>query len=181
VRRRLGYSWGETTAVREANYPCDALVADPHQEAWRALDIDAPAALVWRWLCQLRVAPYSYDWVDNRGRRSPQELTPGSDELELGQRALVYFEIAAFERDRSLTLHVPDSPFGELAVGYSVTPVADDRTRLHAKVIVRYPKRVKVMHRVPPLGDLIMMRKQLRTFKRLAERDHWRTQGEPPV
>jgi len=178
VLRRLGYSWGETAAEREAHYAVDDLITDPHQEAYRALDVDAPPALVWRWLCQLRVAPYSYDWVDNRGRRSPQELTPGADELELGQRALVFFEIAGFERDRSLTLHVAESRFGELAVGYLVTPLADDRTRLLAKVVVRFPGSAKAMRRVPPLGDLVMMRKQLRTFKRLAERDHQRTQGE---
>lgn len=174
--RRLGYSWGETETEREARYPCDDLIAEPHQEAYRALDVHAPAAIVWRWLCQLRVAPYSYDWVDNRGRRSPQELTPGADDLELGQRALVFFEIAGFERDRSLTLHAAQSRFGDLAVGYVVTPLADDRARLLAKVIVRYPNGAKAMRRVPPLGDLVMMRKQLRTFRRLAERDHQRSE-----
>ena len=38
----------------------------------RAIDLDASAELVMGWVTQLRRAPYSYDWVDNFGRRYPQ-------------------------------------------------------------------------------------------------------------
>ncbi len=174
----LGYSWGETEAERTAHYPGDDLIDEPHQECWRAIDVDAPAPLVWRWLCQLRVAPYSYDWIDNWGRRSPPELTPGLDDLEQGQQAVAIFRIAHFERDRSITLHAPKSIFGNVALSYVVTPVDDDRSRLTAKVIVRYPGVWRVMRHVPPVGDWIMMRKQLRTLKRYAERDHGRAVDE---
>ena len=168
---RLGYSWGESEAERAASYPGDALIDAPHQEAYRAIDVDAPAPLVWRWLCQLRAAPYSYDWIDNWGRKSPRELTPGLDDLEAGQQALVFFQIAGFERDRSLTLHAQRSVFGEVAVSYLVTPRDDGRSRLVAKVAVRYPRWVApVTRHVPPVGDLVMMRKQLRTLKECAER-----------
>jgi hypothetical protein len=153
-------------------YPCDAIVPAPHQAAFRAIDVDAPPPLVWRWLCQLRVAPYSYDWIDNWGRRSPRELTPGLEELARGQRALVFFEIADFEPDRSITLHASKSIFGEVAVSYRVSPDPAERSRIAVKVVVRYPRVVApVMRHVPPVGDLVMMRKQLRTLKQLAERD----------
>jgi hypothetical protein len=177
----LGYSWGETEAERAAAYPCDDLIEDPHQEAWRAIDVDAPAPLVWRWLCQLRVAPYSYDWIDNWGRRSPRELTPGLDDLEPGAKAVAIFKVADFERDRSITLHAPKSIFGNVALCYVVTPTDDERSRLTAKVIVHYPSPWRFMRHVPPVGDWIMMRKQLRTLKQYAERDHRRTLGEPPA
>lgn len=175
---RLGYSWGETEAERATQYPCDALIGDPHQSAFRAIDVAAPAPLVWRWLCQLRVAPYSYDWIDNWGRRSPRELTASLDDLEVGQNALSFFEIARFERDRSITLHAKKSVFGELAVSYCVVPTAEGRSRITVKLLARYSRRVAwLVRHVPPIGDLVMARKQLRTLKKLAERDHARTRG----
>jgi hypothetical protein len=167
----LGYSWGETAEERAMSYPCDGLIAQPHQTCFRAIDVDAPAPLVWRWLCQLRAAPYSYDWIDHWGRRSPRQLTRGLDQLEVGQRVMSIFRLAAFERDRSITLHTPRSIFGELAVSYVVTPTADDRARITVKLMVRYPGRWRFMRHVPPIGDWIMMRKQLRTLKKYAERD----------
>jgi hypothetical protein len=170
----LGYSWGETEAERAARYPCDDLLPEPHQECWRAIDVDAPASLVFRWLCQMRAAPYSYDWIDNWGRRSPRELTPGLDDLEVGQKVMTLFRIASFERDRHITLYTPKSIFGELAISYCVTPRDADRSRIAVKLMVRYPGRWRFMRHTPPIGDWIMMRKQLRTLKKYAERDHAR-------
>ncbi|MGI8745658.1 MAG: hypothetical protein ACR2NN_24410 [Bryobacteraceae bacterium] len=123
---------------------------------------------MFRWLCQLRVAPYSYDWIDNAGKRSPRELTPGLDQLAVGQRVMHIFRLAAFERDRHITV-VMDAPrakrlFGEVAVTYAVRP-----GRLAVKLRVRHVRRL--MKWLLPWGDLIMMRKQLLTLKRLAE-DH---------
>jgi hypothetical protein len=173
---KLGYSWGDTEAERAAHFPCDDLMADPQQSIFRAIDVDAPAPLVWRWLCQLRVAPYSYDWIDNWGRRSPRELTPGLDDLEAGQKAVAIFKVAHFERDRSITLSAQKSMFGDLALTYQVTPRTHDTSRIVVKLLVKYNGRVtrNVMGRVPPVGDLIMMRKQLRNLKKLAERDQER-------
>ena len=76
--------WGSTADERAASYPCDGLVADPDGVLFRAVDVAAPSALVFRWLCQLRVAPYSYDWIDNLGRCSPRRLIAGGLERSAG-------------------------------------------------------------------------------------------------
>jgi hypothetical protein len=82
------------------------------------------------------------------------------------------FRLAAFERDRSITLYCARSIFGELAVSYCVAATADDRAHITVKIMLRYPGVWRDMRHVPPIGDWIMMRKQLRTLKKLAERDH---------
>jgi hypothetical protein len=165
-------TWGSTAGERAESYPCDDLVAGPRRELFRAVDVDAPAAVVFRWVCQLRAAPYSYDLLDNLGRRSPRELTPSLDDLAVGQRVMTIFRLRAFEPGRSITVDATTWLFGHLAVTYRVVPVDDDRSRLVAK-LVGAPRRgcvAWVADRVLPAGDLVMMRKQLLTLKSLAER-----------
>jgi hypothetical protein len=70
--------WGSTAAERAEPYPRDRLLAEPEVTMFRAIDVEAPAATTFRWLCQLRAAPDSYDKLDNLGRRSPQTLTRDS-------------------------------------------------------------------------------------------------------
>ena len=137
------------------------------------MDVDAPVELVFRWLCQLRVAPYSYDWIDNLGRRSPRHLTPGLDRLEVGQSFMTIFRLVSFEDRRSITLDSTTTLFGRVVGTYVVAPTAEQRSRVVVKLIFASPRglRGSVTRRLLPAGDLVMMRKQLRTLKTLAERD----------
>ena len=169
-------TWGTTDEERAAAYPCDAVLTNAHAAYYRGLTVDAPPAVLFRWLCQLRVAPYSYDWIDNLGRQSPQELTPGLDELELGQRLMGQFDLVAFERDRHITVRtLPDSflagLFGGIAVTYLIVPVGPKESRLLVKLLARYPRGpIGWLVRVfLPWGDFVMMRKQLLNLGRLAE------------
>src|SRR5262249_6937940 len=68
-------TWGSTPAERRMQFPCDRHLPACDDALFRAVSVAAPAPLLFRWLCQLRVAPYSYDWLDNFGRRSPRQLT----------------------------------------------------------------------------------------------------------
>ena len=86
---------------------------------------------MFRWLCQLRVAPYSYDWLDNFGRRSPRTLTPGLDALEVGQRVMTIFELLEFDADSHLTIRTRSARFGVVVVTYRVSATEDpQRSRL---------------------------------------------------
>jgi hypothetical protein len=165
-------TWGSSAAERAAEYPCDGLIERPHV-VFRAIDIDAPSEIVFRWLCQMRVAPYSYDWIDNLGRRSPRHLRAGLDQLEIGQRFVAIFRLADFEDGRSITLDSDRALFGRAALTYRVDPVDDNHSRLVVKLAFagRCGLHDRVLGLFLPAGDLVMMRKQLLTFKALAERD----------
>jgi hypothetical protein len=164
--------WGSTAAERAEALPCDALLEDADERLHRAVDVEAPAATVFRWLCQLRAAPYSYDRLDNGGRQSPQTLTPGLERLERGQRVMRIFELVGFEQDRSITVLHEGRLFGRVAVTYRVSPLGERRARLLARLLVAYdrgPLTGLLARSVLPPGDLVMMRRQLLNLKRLAE------------
>ena len=60
--------------------------------------------------------------------------------------------------------------FGAIACTYRVSPAPDGKSRLVVKMLVRRPRGVlRLFAPVLPAGDLVMMRKQLLTLKRLAE------------
>ena len=82
--------WGATPAEVARRYPADEMYDGPTLALTRAVSVAAPADLTYRWLCQVAVAPYSYDLLDNWGRRSPTRLTPGADALALGQLVEVF-------------------------------------------------------------------------------------------
>jgi hypothetical protein len=143
---------------------------------FRGIDIDAPAAVVFRWICQLRVAPYSYDWLDNFGRRSPRQLTTGIEHLKLGDRFMMIFDLVDFEPDRQITLVVRriQRIFGPAAVTYLIVPGnQDDTSRLLVKLLLGGPTSVspvtKAKRKAMPWLELIMMRKQLMTLRDLAQ------------
>jgi hypothetical protein len=170
--RRISREWGSSPQARGRTHPCDEQLQSPRDALFRAVSIDAEPAVVFRWLCQLRIAPYSYDWIDNRGRRSPQHLTPGLDQLAVGQRVMRIFELVGFEDGRSLTLRLRrPRTWLDLAVSYEVAPEPDGRSRLLVTLVPRYGEGLvgQALRATLPTLDWIMMRRQLLNLKRLAE------------
>jgi len=171
-------SWGVTTAERDRAYPCDALLPGPADRLLRGVDVAAPADVVYRWVCQFRVAPYSYDWIDNLGRRSPRRPLPWCWDLEVGQTFSRIFTLESFVVGEHLTVRMAPGTgaraFGDLALTYAVVPVGPERSRLLA--VIRAPKPtnrlVALRSWLLGWGDLLMMRKQLLTFAAFAAREH---------
>ncbi len=174
-------TWGTTAAERERAYPCDDVLA-PGDDLFRGVDVAAPATVAYRRLCQLRLAPYSYDWIDNWGRRSPRQLVRGVDDVSVGDRVMTIFTLVDFRRDEHLTVRLTAPRarrlFGEIAVSYAIVPTSASGCRLLAKLRGGAARGPAGRARATLLawGDLVMMRKQLLTLARLAERD-WRAPG----
>ncbi len=167
--------WGTTSNERLLSYPCDSYIETFHDTYYRGVTIHADPEIIFQWICQMRVAPYSYDWIDNFGRKSPQKLIPGLDELETGQKIMFIFNLIDFKRNKHITIRFnkagPKS-FGDTVISYRIFSKGHAECRLIVKLIARYPKGFPgwLLSRILPLGDLIMMRRQLLNFKKLAER-----------
>ncbi|MGZ6792024.1 MAG: hypothetical protein ACXVFV_03655 [Mycobacteriales bacterium] len=162
-------SMGSTPEERARTWPAQELLPGPDLLLHRAVDVEAPAEVVFRWLCQLKVAPYSYDWVDNLGRRSPRTLTPGAEQLAVGQTVTTVFRIASFVQGESITLLLKGK--GWMAVTYAAVPAGPGRSRLVVTLVTRRRRRpwTPATGALLAWGDAVMMRKQLLTLKARAE------------
>ncbi|WP_068269677.1 polyketide cyclase [Aldersonia kunmingensis] len=162
----IGDRWGVTDAEMSRPYPCDEFVPNPVMAAWRGVTVYTTPDRVWRWIVQLRLAPYSYDWIDNLGRRSPRELqllpdpVPGDAFTATGGRP--QGRVLALDPGRHLTATIMGA-----VMSYVLIPDGADATRLVLKVA--QPKW-RLLGPFLCLGDLVMARRQLANLKQLAER-----------
>ncbi len=167
-------AWGATEEERALSFPCDSYVGSPQATLYRGIEVLAPPEIVYRWLCQLRVAPYAYDWLDNSGRQSPRELTPGVEQLAPGQEILVMFEVLEFEPNEQITIQaarfVPF--FTNVAMTYRIVPRGANRCRIVSKLTGHDTGRYLTGLRGDcfPIPEVLLMRKQMLTIKGLAER-----------
>ncbi len=163
-------TWGDVLPVDLVRpLPCDDWIDEPHQVLHRAAVSEAPPVELFRWVAQLRAAPYSYDWIDNLGRRSPSRLI-GLPQPVIGDRVNAIFTVVDVEAGRSITMRFVAGWFGEVVCTYLVEP-----WDAGSRVLVRFPVRyadgpaAKAVSWLLPAGDLVMMRRQLLNLARLAE------------
>jgi antitoxin (DNA-binding transcriptional repressor) of toxin-antitoxin stability system len=160
----IGDRWGVDADEVARRYPCDDLVPRPVLSAWRGVTVDASPDRVWPWLVQIRLAPYSYDRVDNLGHRSPQRLcglpdpAVGDPFTAVGGRPVG--RIVSVEPGHHLTGRIMGA-----VMSYVLVP-SGPRTRLLLKVVLRRGRPVAPLVSV---GDLVMARRQLLNLKQLAE------------
>jgi hypothetical protein len=162
----IGDRWAVTDDETRRTYPCDQWVKAPQLQAWRAVTIEASVHDVWPWVAQIRLAPYSYDWIDNLGRRSPQSLL-GLDDPSVGEP---FTTAGGVRLGRLLSVDPGRELTGRIAgtvISYVLESQAKTRTRLLMKIIGRNGRLVAPLL---VIGDLVMARRQLLNIKRLAER-----------
>ena len=162
----IGDRWGVSDDEVSRDYPCDEFVTAPALRAWRGVRVNAPPDAVWPWVVQVRLAPYSYDWIDNLGRRSPRELA-GLPDPRVGDRFTTaggreLGRIVSVEPGRQLTATIMGA-----FMSYVLVPEDSGSTRLLLKVVMRTNRWAAV---VLSVGDLVMARRQLLNLKQLAER-----------
>lgn len=169
--------WGATEAEVARTWPCDVLQPDPAVRLLRAVDVAAPVDLVAAWLGNLRLAPYSYDLLDNLGRRSPRTLATHLPPVAVGDRVAGVFTVVDVVPGEGLTAATrpgsgAERAFGRVTMTYAAHAGAGT-TRLVG--VVRQGGAAGRVEAARSLalawGDLVMMRRQLFTLRDLAERD----------
>lgn len=114
VRPRL-VRWGATDAEVDGPYPGAGLIPGGERSATMAATIDAPPSAVWPWLVQMghdRGGWYSWDRLDNWGRRSAGHIQPRWQAIALGDRMAANpdgsqaWVVAALEPERFLGLRM---------------------------------------------------------------------------
>ncbi|MEV7868773.1 hypothetical protein AB0P17_22365 [Streptomyces sp. NPDC088124] len=158
----IGDRWGVSDSEILRSYPCDDFVTSPALQAWRGVGVEAPAEEVWPWVAQVRLAPCSYDWIDNLGRRSPRELV-GIPDPQVGEK----FTTAGGRALGRIASVEPGNQLTGAFMSYVLVPQDHDTTRLPLKVVMQTSRRAALGL---PVGDLIMARRQLLNLKHLAER-----------
>ena len=133
--------------------------------------------VVWQWVAQIRLAPYSYDWIDNLGRRSPQELRGLPEPVvgepftcALGGRPYGQIEVV------SAGQHLTGTIMGAV-MSYLLVPIERGlQTRLLLKIVTRGGRVIAPLLSV---GDLIMARRQLLNSQRSPSAPRLLEGGEP--
>jgi hypothetical protein len=165
------WNWNITSEEKKESFPCDKYAPANYRGMLRGINIYASANIVFRWICQIKIAPYSYDWIDNGGRQSPRKLSPGLERLEIGQNFLIG-RIVEFEEGSDITCVIPEMYFliCPMSITYKVRSTGLKTSRIIVKIDVGYESLLdKIRGNLLAIGDLIMMRKQLVTLKELAE------------
>jgi hypothetical protein len=184
VRPRM-FTWGATRNEIGSSMPGDDACPRPHLNATRAVTIAARPQDVWPWLVQWgwnRAGFYSYDLLDNLGRRSARSILPQFQHLRVGDwvpmggrpTPATAFRVSRLEPGTLMLWEKPGSTWLWL-----LAPAGAGQTRLITRLRSRYawgrPAIVTELI-LMEIGDPFMMRKCLLGIKQRAEQ----LAAEPP-
>lgn len=157
--------------------PGDEMVQRAHFGFTRAITIHARPEEIFPWLVQIgwrRAGFYSYDILDNLGKRSAERIVPELQHIEVGDlismggkpTPTTALRVKSFEPNKYLLWEHQGCPW----VWY-LEPIDAETTRLITRGKTRYlfdwtlPMSLILME----IGDPFMMRRQLKNLKQRAE------------
>ena len=174
-------SWGATSDEVHGAMPGDDVVDDARLVATRSITLAAQPDEVFPWLRQMgfgRAGWYSYDLLDNLGRRSATTVNPEWQNLNTGDAVPggpVDFVAVLVDPPRHVVLHLGPTPAKQRRVDFSLAyDLRDDPkgTRLVTRVRARVdaPGGWLVERLLLGPGDGVMLRRQLVNLARRLSR-----------
>jgi hypothetical protein len=186
VYRPWQRSWGATGTEVTDTLPGDEIVPRPQWEATRAVVVDARPDDVWPWLVQMGAHPragwYSYDWVDNAGIRSADEIRADLQCLRVGDRlpmtadASAAFVVESIDPARSLVMS-NHAVGGAVSAAFVLRPHGPRGCRLIHRIRFRVPASGLPWAVAMDAGDFVMTRRMLLGIRQRAERLARRRRG----
>lgn len=169
--------WGSTEAERAEPLPGDELLVDPPVSATRSISLAAEPDEVFGWLAQMgfgRAGWYSYDLIDNLGRRSARRLEPTWQVSAAGDTVPggpIAFEVTHLARPEHLVLAVLDRRLAghtiDFTLAFDLRPLAGPGataggTRLVSRARIRVAGPLgRPLTAALGSGDGVMVRRQL--------------------
>jgi hypothetical protein len=148
------------------------------RELFRYIDIQANARDIFMWLKQLRIAPYSYDCIDNKCIKSPDYLIANLPPLKVNSHFLLAFHITGFEEDSFIVcrfcepINYPVNLYlKDLYIEYRIAGQGN-KARLWCKVKGYFNRDIssRGFYVIFSAVNKFMMTRQLKNIRRLSER-----------
>jgi len=169
--------WGATDEEIKRSMPGDDIVEKPSFDATRAVTINAPAEDIYPWIVQMgvnRAGWYSYDLLDNLGRRSAEVILPEHQNIQVG-------DLNPMSPDGKQGLWVKDfrstewmlwwDKIGDTSWAWGIYSEGESYSRLVTRVRVKYRwfSPAILFNLIIEFFDIVMMRKCMLGIRRLAE------------
>jgi hypothetical protein len=171
--------WGATSEDLARSMPGDEIVKLPIFNATRVVTVNARPEDIWPWIVQIgfsRAGWYSYDLLDNLGRRSSERIVPELQHLGIGDLVPLGpgegsgMFVKEFVLNRSMLWWTGKD--GQTTWSWGLYPTSDGATRLVTRVRAPFSWRQPVSAvwiLLDEIADFPMMRKCLLGIKRRAE------------
>ena len=170
--------WGATDAEVKRSMPGDEIVSKPSFNATRAVTIHAPAQNIYPWIVQMgvtRAGWYSYDLLDNLGRRSAESILPEHQNIQVGDLIPISPDgkqgmwVKYFRKNKWMLWW---DKKGDTTWIWEIHPEGDNQFRLITRIRVKYRlfSSAVLFNLLTEFFDILMMRKSMLGIKRRAEK-----------